>query len=106
MQNIEELDFKNEVLSSSYPVCVCFTAPWCRTCYPACLIVSELSAEYRDRIKFVEVNIGKYPILAEEYQVKVVPTVLIFHNGQPVNRILSYQEKSFIKDTFDAIVSG
>lgn len=101
----DDLDFEKEVLDAGSPVYVCFTAPWCRTCYPACLVASEIVEEYQGRIKFIEINVEKYPDLAREHEIKAVPTVLIFLNGQPVQRILSYQEKSAIKDILDTITS-
>lgn len=106
MENTGELDLRKEVLDSCFPVYVCFTAPWCRTCYPACLVASELKDDYQGQIKFVEIDVEKYASFAEEYEVKAVPTILIFVNGRPARRILSYQEKALIKDVLDTIMAG
>jgi len=106
MEEVNESTLKDEVQDSSSPVYACFTAPWCRTCYPVCLVANDLIDEYQGRIKFIEINVENYPGLAEDYEIKALPTVLIFNNGQPIHRILSYEEKSVIKDILETITSG
>jgi thioredoxin 1 len=105
MKEITDLDFDKEVLEYELPVFVCFTARWCRTCYPACLIAADLTEEYKGRVKFARMNIKENLGTIERYHVTVVPTILIFKDSQPVKRLISFQERSFLKLTLESVIA-
>jgi thioredoxin 1 len=106
MIEITDLDFDKEVLECELLVFACFTARWCRTCYPACLIAADLTEEYKGRVKFVRVDIEENPGTVERYHVTAVPTIFISKDSQPAKRLISFQERASLKSTLDSVLAG
>lgn len=105
MIEITERDFDKEVLECELPVFACFTARWCRTCYPTCLVAAELTEEYNSRVKFVRVDIEESAETAERYHITAVPTILIFQDSQAAKRLLSFQDRSYLKSILDSLAA-
>jgi len=97
MFEVTERDFDKEVLESELPVFTCFTARWCHTCYPTCLSADELVKEYEGRVKFVRVDTEGSPDTSAQYRIKVVPTILLFKDSQPVEKLLGFQDRKSLK---------
>jgi thioredoxin 1 len=94
---VAERDFDREVLECELPVFACFTARWCHTCYPTCLFADELVKEYEDSVKFVRVDIEECPVASDRYHIIAVPTILLFKDSQPVEKLLGFQERGSLK---------
>jgi thioredoxin 1 len=94
---VAERDFDREVLECELPVLACFTARWCHTCYPTCLFADELVKEYEDSVKFVRVDIEECPVASDRYHIIAVPTILLFKDSQPVEKLLGFQERGSLK---------
>jgi thioredoxin 1 len=105
MIEITDRDFDKEVLECEIPVFACFTARWCRTCFPTCLVAAELTEEYNDRVKFVRVDIEESAETAERYHITAVPTILIFQDSQAAKRLLSFQDHSYLKSILDSLAA-
>ncbi len=103
MKKITDRDFKREVLEAEKPVVVCFTARYCGTCFPTCLVTRELSEEYGDTFKFVRLDVDEISreIVAGNH-VTAVPTVLIFENAREVRRLVGFQDRSELRDILAA----
>ena len=100
-----EQNFDDEVLESALPVFACFTAPWCRTCYPTCLIADELAEKYKEKIKFVRVDAERSPEISARYRVRALPTIIIFQDAQPVKTLPGYQEPGSLKYLLDSLLA-
>ncbi len=98
-------DFEKEVLKCKFPVFTCFTAEWCRSCYPTCLLANELAERCGDRVKFVRVDIEKSPEISAKYRVIVLPTILIFRHSQPVKKLVGFQDRKSLKRLLDSVIS-
>jgi len=77
LTGITEQNFDDEVLESALPVLVCFTARWCHSCYPTCLVADELAEKYEGKIKFVRVDAERSPEISARYHVRSLPMTQI-----------------------------
>ena len=80
-------NFKDEVINSDKPVLVDFWAIWCGPCQMLAPIVEELSEEHPE-IKFAKVNTDQQPMLAQEYGIYSIPTLLLFKDGKIVDKMV------------------
>jgi len=96
LAHVSEVDFQREVLEAGQPVLVDFTAVWCGPCKMLDPIVGQLAQEWAGKVKVVKLDVDNNPNLAMQYQVMGLPTLMLFVNGQPSQRINGYQPKDRI----------
>ena len=97
-------NFNTEVLDSKSPVLVDFWAEWCGPCKVIAPVVEELATDYKGKIKFGKVNVDDNNMVASEYGVRSIPTLLIFKNGSVVNLIVGAVPKEKITDILDTVI--
>lgn len=88
--------FEQEVLQSDIPVLVDFWSTWCGPCKMIAPIVKEIADEYDGKILVGKVNVDEEPDLTMQYNVSSIPTLMVFKNGQLVNKAVGYREKDEI----------
>jgi thioredoxin len=79
--------FQELLSSSNVPVLVDFYATWCGPCQMMAPILEQVSNQLKGRLQVVKIDTDKYPQLASQYQIHALPTLVLFKNGQPVERI-------------------
>ena len=80
-------NFEAEVVNSDLPVLVDFWAPWCGPCRVMNPIVATLATEWYGKVKVGKANIDDTETLATKYGIQAAPTILIFQNGEIIDRI-------------------
>jgi thioredoxin 1 len=96
--------FESEVLKSTVPVMVDFTATWCGPCKMLEPVITQLSQDWDGKVKFVKLDVDDNSNLAVQYGVMGVPTLILFVNGDPVQRLSGYQPKERIISKFSSYI--
>lgn len=91
--HITKENFENEVLNSKEPVLVDFWASWCGPCKALASILEEVDAELAGSVKVAKINIDEEEELAAQFRVMSIPTLLLFKNGEVVNKSVGLAPK-------------
>ena len=95
VKHVNQKEFE-EVVKDGVVV-VDFFATWCGPCKMLSPVLEELSEEEAN-VKFVKVDIDEEELLAEQYNIQAVPTVLVFKDGKVVNKNLGFAPKAVLKN--------
>jgi thioredoxin 1 len=96
--NVTDASFENEVLKSTQPVLIDFWATWCGPCRAIAPVVEQLAGEYAGKVKVVKVNIDENPKTPTQYDVRSIPTLLMFKDGKVVGQIVGAVPKPKIEE--------
>jgi thioredoxin 1 len=107
MGNVTEfsdINFAAEVLQAGQPVLVDFWAPWCGPCRMLAPIVDQLAAENAAAIKVGKVNVDDSPSTAASYGISSIPTLMLFKDGEVVDRFVGVQSKNRLQEAIDLAI--
>jgi len=102
IKEIQENEFRSEVLDSALPVLVDFFAPWCGPCRALAPALEGVAKSYENRLKVVKVNVDECQNLAVQYGIRGVPTLMVFKSGQLADSIVGLPPLSVLKEKLEA----
>jgi len=98
VNDISDAQFQAEVLESAKPVLIDFWAPWCAPCRAIAPDVEALASSYSDKLKVCKMNVDENPATPGRYNVRSIPTLLVFKGGQVVDQVVGRVHKSKLED--------
>lgn len=107
MANVLEItdgNFEQEVAKSTVPVLIDFTATWCGPCKMLAPVIEEIAGEYQGRIKVGKLDIDDNQAIAQKFQIRGVPTVLLFNNGRVVDQMVGVAPKSKFQNMLSRVL--
>jgi thioredoxin len=79
--------FKELIENSDKPILVDFYATWCGPCQMMSPILEQVGSQLRDRVQVVKIDTDRYPNIASQYAIQALPTLVLFKDGQAVEKI-------------------
>ena len=93
-------NFEEIVMGAEVPVLVDFWATWCGPCMMLAPIVEEIAKEYEGKIVVGKVNVDEQPVLAAQFGIASIPTLLLFKDGELTDTMIGYRSKAEIEKMF------
>ena len=95
---MDKFDFERDVLQADGPILADFWAPWCGYCRRLAPVVDRLEKEVEGQVKVVRVNIDECPEVAERYHVEMIPSLILFQNGEASEQLLNSPSQAVMRD--------
>ncbi len=98
---LNEQTFTQDVLQSSTPVLVDYWAEWCGPCRAIAPVVENIAEKYAGKLKVGKLNVDQNPGITAQYNIRSIPTLILFKNGQPaamqVGSVSATQLSAFVE---------
>jgi thioredoxin 1 len=99
VKHFTDNDFKTEVLDADRPVLVDFWATWCGPCHMLAPTIEELAKTLDGTVSVGKLDVDDSPLTAASYDIRSIPTVILFKDGREVTRLLGVRSKKELADT-------
>jgi thioredoxin 1 len=101
--NLDESNFEREVTHSDKPVLVDFWAEWCGPCKLIAPLLDEIAREKADSVKIAKVNVDENQSLSSKYNIRAIPSLLFFKNGQLRDQVTGMTSKKDLLSRIEAL---
>jgi thioredoxin 1 len=92
--DVTDTSFESEVLNSGKTVVVDFWASWCGPCKMVAPVLDEIAGENKERLTIAKLDVDANPSVAVSYEIRSIPTLIVFQGGQPVKHIIGAKGKA------------
>ncbi len=98
-------NFEAEVLKSDKPVLVDFWAEWCAPCRMLAPTIDQVATDYAGRVKVAKLDVDQFGEIAARYQIRGIPTILVFNGGQVHDQMVGAGSKENIVKMVDKVAA-
>lgn len=98
VKTFTDSNFDAEVLQSPLPVLVDFWASWCAPCKAIAPTIDQLADEYDGKVKVGKVNVDENQAIASRYNIRGIPTIILFKGGQVIDNLMGAVPKSQLEN--------
>ncbi|GAA4545800.1 thioredoxin [Amycolatopsis samaneae] len=103
---VTDATFEHEVLRQDRPVLVDFWAQWCPPCHMIAPVLAEIAAERAGDLLVRKFNTDENPLVAREYRVMSLPTLMLFRDGAPIRSLVGARPKAKLLAELDAALTS
>lgn len=96
----------NSIIQSPVPVLVDFYADWCQPCKVQSPILHELAGELQGELRIVKIDVDKNPEIAGRYQVRSIPTLMLFKNGNLIWKQTGVASKPQLQEVVKTVINN
>jgi thioredoxin 1 len=97
-------NFESEVLNSEIPVLVDLWAEWCGPCRALAPVIEEIAEDYDGKLKVGKLNVDENPGVPSAYDIRSIPTLIVFKDGAVQERVVGALPKNHIVDLIESIL--
>lgn len=101
LYQVNQSNFQQRVIDNAKPVLVDFYADWCGPCRAQAPILEALASEYADRVDMVKLDVDQDGEIAGQYNIRGIPTLILFKDGKPVNVQVGVNSAQQLKTLID-----
>lgn len=97
-QEVTDTTFEANVLKAATPTLVDFWATWCAPCRMIAPVLEEIAAENEGKLTIAKLDVDSNPGIAANYGIQSIPTLILFKDGKPVERLVGFMNKKKLMD--------
>jgi thioredoxin 1 len=105
VREFTDSNWSAEVLDSPIPVVIDFWAPWCGPCRRLAPTIEKLAGDYDGKVRVGKMNTDENPETPGSLRISAIPTVLVFHQGKEVDRLVGVNSETKFKASLDKLVA-